>query len=103
MVATNNLQIPSSLRQMEFDGTLHSHAFEISSVDLRQLRDLNILRLIHFQGLKKLPEDLGDLLNGLLELSLSYCRSVKELPGHFKNSIFKSNQHGALFKFKGIA
>ena len=81
MVATNNLQIPSSLRQMEFDGRLHSDAFEISSVYLQQLRDLSILRLIHFQGLKKLPEDLGDLVNGLRELSLSYCRSVEELPG----------------------
>lgn len=73
-------QMPSSLKHMELDGKLHSYDFEIFSSDLQQLRNLRILRLIHFAGLKKLPEELGDLLNGLEELTLSYSHSIEKLP-----------------------
>jgi Leucine-rich repeat (LRR) protein len=65
---------------MEFDGRLHFHAFEISSSDLHQLSDLRILRLTHFVQLKKLSENLGELVNGLQELTFSYCTCVEELP-----------------------
>lgn len=73
-------EMPFNLKHMELDGKLRSYAFEIFSNDLQQLRNLRILRLIHFSGLKKLPEELGDLLNGLEELTLSFSESMEELP-----------------------
>jgi Leucine-rich repeat (LRR) protein len=74
------LQIPHSLRHMEFDGRLHPQVFEISSRDLEQFQNLRILKLTGFAKLKKLSENLGDLVNGLHELTLSYCKSIEELP-----------------------
>jgi hypothetical protein len=73
-------KMPSSLRDMEFDGRLHSHSFQISSMDLQQLKYLRILRLVNFEKLKHLPEELGDQVNSLQELSLSDCCSIEKLP-----------------------
>lgn len=74
-------EMPPNLKHVELDGSLQSgDAFEISSSDRQQHQGLRTLRLFSFAGLKKLPEELGDLLTFLQELNLSYCPSIEELP-----------------------
>jgi hypothetical protein len=76
-----------SLRLMNFDGRLHSRAFQISSTDLQQLRNLRILIFRNFAKLKKLPEELGELAS-LRVLNLEGCESIWKLPegfGRLKN------------------
>lgn len=74
-------QMPPNLKHVELDGSLQSgDAFEISSSDRQQHHGLRTLRLFHFEGLKNLPGELGDLLKFLQELNLSYCASIEELP-----------------------
>jgi Leucine-rich repeat (LRR) protein len=81
----NISQMPSNLKHMELRGEGHYSEFEISSNDLQQLRNLRILRLIRFAGLEKLPEELGEILHELRELTLSCCTSIEELPGSIAN------------------
>ena len=80
----HNLQMPSTLRHMEFDGRLHSHAFQISFTYLHSLTNLRILRLTKFTELKSLPPKLGDL-TGLHELSLSNCNFIEQLSDSVSN------------------
>lgn len=72
--------MPFHLKHLELDGTDSNGLFELSSSDLQQLRNVRTLRLINFAGLKRLPEELGDIIHGLRELTLSDCRSIEKLP-----------------------
>lgn len=79
-------KMPPNLKHVELDGSLQygdafeSSSSESSSSDRQQHHGLRTLRLFHFEGLKKLPEELGDLLKFLQELNISYCASIEELP-----------------------
>lgn len=74
-------EIPSSnLRHIELDGSLCSVS-EIFSSDIQQLQALQVLRLINFHNLEKLPEEWGEYLRkNLKELTLSHCTAMKRLP-----------------------
>lgn len=72
-------QMTSNLKHMELNGR-GSHDFEISLSDLQRLRNLRVLRLIHFEGWRKLPAELGEIIHGLRELTLSGCTSIEEIP-----------------------
>jgi len=76
------LQIPSSnLKHIELDGSLCSDR-EILYSDIKELKTLQVLRLINFQNLEKLPEEWGtDLRENLKELTLSNCKAMKQLIG----------------------
>lgn len=76
----NISQMTSNLKHMELNGRGHSGDFEISKRDLQQLQNLRILRLIDFAGLIKLPQQLGEIIHGLRELTVIWCSSIEELP-----------------------
>lgn len=71
--------LTSNLKHMELNGG-GSHDFEISPSDLQRLRNLRVLRLIKFEGWTKLPAELGEIIPGLRELTLSRCKSIEEIP-----------------------
>eukprot|EP01018_Ginkgo_biloba_P022307 Gb_22489 [translate_table: standard] len=97
--------MPSKLKLIELHGDDISSdppSFEITSEAVKKLKDLIVLKLDGFRGLKKLPEEirclsrlkeldltgcqcvqlpqsLGDL-NALQKIRLDSCRSLKELP-----------------------
>lgn len=74
------LEMPPHLRHVDFDGRLHFHAFEISGRELEQVNNLRICKLTGFPKLKSLPKDLGEVVKNMEELTLSYCKSIEELP-----------------------
>lgn len=73
-------EIPSwNLKHIELDGRLCSED-EILSSHIQQLQALQVLRLINFHNLKKLPEVWGEYLTkNLKELTLSNCTAIKQL------------------------
>lgn len=73
----NLSQMPSNLRHIELN--LNSPGFQISSNCIQQVSNLRVLKLRKAQ-LKRLPHELGDVVNGLRELRLSECRYLEELP-----------------------
>lgn len=75
-------QIPSSnLKHIELDGSLCSES-EILTSHIQQLQALQVLRLIDFRNLKKLPGEWGEHLSeNLKELTLSKCTAMKQLTG----------------------
>lgn len=73
-------ELPSwNLKHIELDGSLCSEG-EILSSHIQQLQALQVLRLINFHNLKKLPEVWGEYLTeNLKELTLSNCTAIEQL------------------------
>lgn len=77
---TKKLKMPQNLKYMEIDGKFYCDNLEIFPKGLLRLQELRILKLFNFKGLKELPSVLGHLVKGFRELTLSNCKSIKELP-----------------------